>query len=233
MISKQRSSQCLEIIHKILKHKISRPFLYPIDFSKPEFRKFKSIIQHPTDLSTVKSNLENNKYEHFSDFFTDVNLIWENAKIIYKNTCIFYMATQLQMIFYDLTALMSDNEDTDWTTQLNVLFYKFDNVKDKLNDYLKNMKIKKIQNRMKFNGRNSCIKESNKTEDKKPKKLSKDDLDGVFNYILNNLNDENTVFKIISIINQNESLKLDEESEVNLCELKECTIEEIIKVLKE
>lgn len=38
------------------------------------------VVKKPMDLSTARTQLNNNKYDYIEDFLDDVQLIWDNCK---------------------------------------------------------------------------------------------------------------------------------------------------------
>jgi hypothetical protein len=50
-----------------------------VDPIADEIPDYLDIIQHPSDLSTVRTKLLNNRYRSLQEFKRDMNLIWENA----------------------------------------------------------------------------------------------------------------------------------------------------------
>lgn len=118
-LSPQRKAKCLEIIDSLLKYKISYIFAYPIDPKLDHCPDYFTIIKNPMDLLTVQNKLQNNLYSKFSEFCSDIDLIWQNA-IEYngKDSIISSLAQQMKIWFHQKIFLMSDNETADWMTQL-------------------------------------------------------------------------------------------------------------------
>ncbi|OUM63817.1 hypothetical protein PIROE2DRAFT_29498, partial [Piromyces sp. E2] len=80
-ISSSIKNQLLTIIQKMQNHPCSQIFLEPVDPQQfPDYHKF---IHNPMDLSTIKKNLEKNKYQTIEDFKSDISLIFSNC-IIYN-----------------------------------------------------------------------------------------------------------------------------------------------------
>ena len=40
-----------------------------------------TIIKKPMDLSTVRTNLDNNEYDYIEEVLNDLQLIWDNCKL--------------------------------------------------------------------------------------------------------------------------------------------------------
>jgi hypothetical protein len=71
--------RCLDIVDEILRHPISAVFHNPVDPTSDEVPDYLDVIQHPSDLSTVRTKLLNDRYRSLHEFKRDMNLIWENA----------------------------------------------------------------------------------------------------------------------------------------------------------
>ena len=42
---------------------------------------YPDIVKNPMDFSTMKRKLNEGKYPHFEDMFSDLQLIWDNCKL--------------------------------------------------------------------------------------------------------------------------------------------------------
>lgn len=121
-LSPQRKIKCLEIIDSLLRYKTSAFFAYPINPILDNCPNYFVKIKKPMDLLTVQSNLINDKYHTFSDFCADVDLIWANAcEFNGENSIISILAGQMKIWFHQMIFLMSDDEISDWVTQLHDL----------------------------------------------------------------------------------------------------------------
>ena len=71
----------LEITEKLINNPLCLAFLSPISRDEEWSADYFAIIKKPMDLSTIKTNLENQSYESINEWKADVNQVWENAKI--------------------------------------------------------------------------------------------------------------------------------------------------------
>lgn len=55
-------------------------FKTPVDYVALGIPDYPTIIKQPMDLGTVKENLLSHKYQKFSDFLSDIDLIWSNCR---------------------------------------------------------------------------------------------------------------------------------------------------------
>ena len=59
----------------------SSHFSNPFDFRSLGLIDYPYVIKTPMDLSTISSRLNQNFYQHFDDFLSDIILIWNNCRI--------------------------------------------------------------------------------------------------------------------------------------------------------
>ncbi|EAX96965.1 Bromodomain containing protein [Trichomonas vaginalis G3] len=78
---KEELHKCLtDILEKLMSHPATRTFHTPVPTGEEAPANYFEIIKNPIDLGTIKQKLEENKYEGFKDFHTDVELVWKNAE---------------------------------------------------------------------------------------------------------------------------------------------------------
>ena len=70
----------LGITEKLIKNPLCVAFLYPISREEEWSADYFAIIKKPMDLSTIKSNIENESYETIEEWKADVMQVWENSK---------------------------------------------------------------------------------------------------------------------------------------------------------
>ena len=114
-ITSEQKEKCLKIIDNILERPISLVFQDPVDPILDEVPDYFDIISRPSDLSTVRQRLVDNKYESMQDFKDDVNLIWENA-ITYNGrpSLPAYIADELSKYFNKQIAALEDPQVEQW-----------------------------------------------------------------------------------------------------------------------
>lgn len=114
-LSEKRRQECLRIISKLLQHRIATLFAQPVDPKLDNCLDYFDVIQNPMDLGTIKRKLQTNVYNRYSEFHSDVELIWKNAfKFNGPDSLISLIAEQLRSWFEAMTKNMSDDENFDW-----------------------------------------------------------------------------------------------------------------------
>lgn len=133
---------CISVINKIMSMPISSPFrLISLFLPSDCGRNVYEILKNPIDLNTILQNVKDNKYDRMVEWEYDVNLIWENAKILYhEKSPQFAMALDLEKWFKKKTKNYPRTKDELW---LN----KFEKARDKLRDLVNNCpeEIKRIK----------------------------------------------------------------------------------------
>jgi hypothetical protein len=107
--------KCLDIIDEIFRHPISVVFHDPVDPVADEVSDYFDVVQHPSDLSTVRTKLLNDRYRSLQDFKRDMNLIWDNA-VQYngRQSLPGFIADRLSRIFQKRTAALDDPSPDQW-----------------------------------------------------------------------------------------------------------------------
>lgn len=133
---------CVRIIKRIIKSPISYPFRTVDSFLPPNCaRNIYEIIKNPIDLNMILQNVIDKKYSRMVDWEHDVNLIWENAKILYhEKSPQMAMALDLEEWFKKKTKNYPRSKDEQW---LN----KFEKARNKLKKLVDNTpeEVKKIK----------------------------------------------------------------------------------------
>ncbi|OMJ71959.1 hypothetical protein SteCoe_29693 [Stentor coeruleus] len=89
--------RAMKLIKNIERHGDSYEFRHPVDYIELDIPDYPDIIKHPMDLSTLKKNLKEGKYQTLQDFIYDVQLIWDNCKLYNpEESYIYKQAVQLQ-----------------------------------------------------------------------------------------------------------------------------------------
>lgn len=72
-------------MYKIICSMISRPesvaFREPVDWKGMGLIDYLTIVKNPMDLGTVKTRIEQEKYETLDEIATDVRLVWRNCML--------------------------------------------------------------------------------------------------------------------------------------------------------
>jgi len=93
---------CQNILKALMTHKLSWPFLNPVDPIKLSIPDYFDIIKQPMDLGTIKKQLENGNIDSPAVFAQQVRLVWRNALTYnHPNSDIGIMARTLAEFFED------------------------------------------------------------------------------------------------------------------------------------
>lgn len=69
----------LQAMDNLMKHPITSTFIDPIQTNDPFLANYIKVIKKPIDLSTIKERLQKGEYENMEAWFSDVDLVWNNA----------------------------------------------------------------------------------------------------------------------------------------------------------
>jgi len=70
----------VNLLNQMMNHKYSGLFNRPVDPVLDGVPDYLERIKNPMDFSTVKKKVENDEYKNFSEFISDVNLIFANCR---------------------------------------------------------------------------------------------------------------------------------------------------------
>lgn len=79
-LSRDESNRIQNLIKYLEDQPESLDFLQPLDYKALGLDDYPLIIKKPMDLSTVKKNLKNSKFNGIEDVFEDLMLIWDNCR---------------------------------------------------------------------------------------------------------------------------------------------------------
>lgn len=114
-----QKNQCLELTDRMLKRKICSPFYESVAKFRDLVPQYFEIIKYPMDLTTIKTNLENNVYPTIDDWAKDVELIWSNAlKYNGEDTVIAKMAIEMRQWFRRRYETISRSINDIWVFDL-------------------------------------------------------------------------------------------------------------------
>ncbi|OIV89439.1 hypothetical protein TanjilG_21882 [Lupinus angustifolius] len=99
-INRKGYFQCATILKSLISHPYSWVFSKPVDPVALNIPDYFTIISHPMDLGTIKSNLEKNIYSGIEEFASDVRLTFSNAMMYNPpSNDVHLMAKELNKIF--------------------------------------------------------------------------------------------------------------------------------------
>lgn len=117
-ITSEQKKKCIKIVDDIFKRPISAMFHDPVDPVLDEVPDYFDYIKTPSDLSTVRQRLNENKYSTIAEFKNDMNLIWENA-ITYNGKQSFAgcIADELSKYFNKKFSKLEEPQVEQWTNK--------------------------------------------------------------------------------------------------------------------
>ncbi|XP_059141416.1 tyrosine-protein kinase BAZ1B-like isoform X2 [Physella acuta] len=93
-------SLCEEILHKVMKHKSSWPFLEPVD--KKSVPDYYTVIKKPMDFQTMLKKCTRLSYASPQEFIEDAALVFENAEAYNKpDSEVFNCMREVEKVFKD------------------------------------------------------------------------------------------------------------------------------------
>jgi hypothetical protein len=105
----------LAIVDELLEHPMADFFSKPVDPIADEVPDYFDVIQHPSDLGTVRTKLSNDRYRSLQEFKRDVNLIWENAATYNGRPSLpVYIADELSRVFQKRMSVLEDPPVDAW-----------------------------------------------------------------------------------------------------------------------
>ena len=108
---------CKDTLDKVMKMTIAKPFLEPVE-GLPDYDE---LIKKKIDFSTIRRNLDNQKYSSIEKFMKDVNLIYENSKTYNGETILTFMASDILMEIMSMHSEKMQSRNNEWYQQLGKL----------------------------------------------------------------------------------------------------------------
>jgi hypothetical protein len=123
--------RCLEAMNELHKYAISRLFSQPVDPVRDNCPDYFRLINSPMDLGTARHKLESGQYRTVEEWKNDIDLIWTNT-FAFNGTksLLSVLARQCQTHFREITANLSSDMESDWTS-------KFEKLKGEVNQLVK------------------------------------------------------------------------------------------------
>jgi hypothetical protein len=107
--------KCVAIVDELLSHPMADFFSKPVDPIADEVPDYFDVVQHPSDLGTVRTKLSNDRYRSLQDFKREVNLIWENAATYNGRPSLpVYIADELSRVFQKRMLVLEDPPVDAW-----------------------------------------------------------------------------------------------------------------------
>jgi hypothetical protein len=110
--------KCMKILDELFSHPIAEVFKDPVDPIRDEVPDYLDVIQTPSDLTSVRNRLRNDRYRSLQDFKRDVNLIWENA-VQYngRSSLPAFIADELSRIFHRRFSALEEPSTDQWINE--------------------------------------------------------------------------------------------------------------------
>ena len=117
-----------DITEKLLNHPLSNPFSYELNRQSLGnfYNQYMKVIERPIDLNTIKNNIDNNYYQTFSSFNSDVLLMFSNCKTFNaKGSQLYNSGIQLEEYYKLMIApikrlKLSNNFNTSISIKVNL-----------------------------------------------------------------------------------------------------------------
>lgn len=119
-----------EILDRLMTHGYSEPFLEPVDFISLGILDYPQIVKNPMDLGTVKvisiqRRLQGGHYGSFSDFRSDVTLVFDNCRQYNETGCPLYnyaeeMDSYFQALAQPIVEKVGDQTESDIKLKIKI-----------------------------------------------------------------------------------------------------------------
>lgn len=83
--------RCIFILNELLSCYDCFQFLTPVPLTAVVYHRE---IKQPMDFATLENNLYANKYNTYNDFYQDLALIWNNAKLFHRSFDLIYQQAE-------------------------------------------------------------------------------------------------------------------------------------------
>jgi len=216
--------QYLAYIEKLLKYSITKFFLEPFSLSDDSSM---SKVHNNIGLNNVIRKLENNGYEDGSGVLYDVNLIWDNACILYsQNSAMYQMAQQLRRWTGEIFIVRENEDFSFWRL-------KFSYYKQQLYNLIKgSSKTSKKEGSQQTSETNSKKKTTKKPPKEKVIKWDNEKRAALAD-LVNSLQDEKIILEVIQLIKDKEpSLNVLETEPLEVSLLQKTTLSTLSEFLK-
>lgn len=122
-LTKFRRERCVKIVDKLISLGISTPFH---DIIGEENRDYHEIIKKPMALNEVRRKLVSNEYSDFEQFTSDLDLIWDNARLYNGDDSIYsYMANAAQHYLKGKLENFPLTEEEEWLMKVQKITSKY------------------------------------------------------------------------------------------------------------
>ena len=92
--------ECYDMLKFLQSREDAQPFLEPVDWELYGLHDYPEVVQHPMDLGSIQSKLEEGRYKDPQAFAADVRLVWDNClKYNMPNSDLYMTAQKLSSVF--------------------------------------------------------------------------------------------------------------------------------------
>lgn len=174
----------LLIVNKMLEHEYAENFDYPLNEENlvELYEGYMKIISHPMDLDTIKNKILNREYSKFSEFVSDIRLVFSNCREFNeKKSFLYQCGNQLEEFFniliepikkknfdienpaFKLNLADLNNEDFNGNNAGTNLMFQVPQHKSSINNITNNAKARKFDlDSMSSVGVNNTLKNKRK-----------------------------------------------------------------------
>ncbi|EAY08666.1 Bromodomain containing protein [Trichomonas vaginalis G3] len=128
MLKRDEQDFANKVMQEIDNKKISIMFQKPVDPDRDNCPDYDEVIKNPMCLDVVKQKLAANKYNTFSAWISDVNLIWNNAQTYNsKYSALYLMAKDIQLWFWKRLESAPKNDSGKWLSKVQKVLTQIQN----------------------------------------------------------------------------------------------------------
>lgn len=128
IMDSETNARCLAVTDKLLELPCAHFFKKAVDPKKDNLPDYFALIAHPRDLSTVRKNLVDNKYNSVGEWRRDLELIWSNAeKYNGEGDFVTMFAQEMRRKTESLTLSLSKSVP-EWMTRVNYFFSRVNEI---------------------------------------------------------------------------------------------------------
>ena len=114
IVAVEGMDQMLKIVCSTLARRESLIFREPVDWKNLGLLDYLQVVEKPMDLGTIKSKIENGKYDTLEQAAQDIRLVWTNCMLYNRDGSEYYhLADKFSKAFEDAYGALRHLADTD------------------------------------------------------------------------------------------------------------------------
>ena len=127
LITENQRLWCKRVINHLYKWNLTLFFRKSIELVSDGLADYKTKVEKPMDLDTVKNTLYDGKYPSVSAFVSDLKLIWTNTKTYYgENTVFSIISNEVLKWICEAEKDMNTSEEEIWFREMLELELKLE-----------------------------------------------------------------------------------------------------------